>query len=152
MSTDIDTRTRTLAYVIAETGAPSEDWLRRRLNAGEIRGRSAGHTWRMTDSDIAALVAWMAKGPGADRCPVDETRTHPLAHVVAETGVASEDWLRRRLNAGKIRGRLVGRTWRMTDSDIAALVAWMAKGPGTEADSLVADMTPTTRRRMLRAS
>ncbi|MBF6298279.1 hypothetical protein IU459_12075 [Nocardia amamiensis] len=56
-----------------------------------------------------------------------ETCTHPLAYVVEQTGVPSEDWLRRKLNAGEIPGRRAGRIWRMTDSDIAALVDYLAR-------------------------
>jgi hypothetical protein len=56
-----ETCTHSLAYVIEQTGVPSEDWLRRKLNAGQIPGRKAGRIWRMTDSDIAALVDYLAR-------------------------------------------------------------------------------------------
>lgn len=32
-------------------------WLRRRLNAGELKGVRYGRTWRMRDTDIAYMVA-----------------------------------------------------------------------------------------------
>lgn len=56
-----ETRTHSLAYVIEQTGVPSSDWLRRKLNAGEISGIKAGREWRMTDSDIAALIDYMRR-------------------------------------------------------------------------------------------
>lgn len=77
-----------------------------------------------------------------------ELKTFPLAYVVETTNVPSEDWLRRRLNRREIRGRLAGRTWSMTTSDIAALIDYMAKGPQVEAASLIDDLTPTSRRRL----
>ncbi|MGV9742810.1 hypothetical protein [Nocardia farcinica] len=56
-----------------------------------------------------------------------ETCTYDLDHVVQRTGVPSVDWLRRKLNAGLVPGRRAGRTWRMTESDIAALVDYIAR-------------------------
>jgi hypothetical protein len=35
-------------------------WLTRRLNRKELRGRRFGRTWRMTDSDIAFMLAKFA--------------------------------------------------------------------------------------------
>lgn len=61
--------------------------------------------------------------------PIGEVVTYPLSEVVARTGVPSERWIRIRLNAGKIRGRRAGRTWRMTADDIAGLIAYLASGP-----------------------
>ncbi len=80
----------------------------------------------------------------------EETRTYDLAYVVEETGVPSEAWLRRLLNAGTIRGRRAGRQWRMTTSDIAALVEYMGRGPGSA--HAAATLTPTARRGLRRAS
>jgi hypothetical protein len=75
-----------------------------------------------------------------------ETRTHALDYVVEQTGVPSEDWLRRKLNAREIPGRKAGRIWRMTDSDIAALVDYLARPARTStADSQsIADARPAT--------
>lgn len=77
-----------------------------------------------------------------------ELQTHPLAYVVQAANVPSEDWLRRRLNRGEIRGRRAGKKWSMTTSDIAALIAYMAQGPEVEAAALIDDLTPTSRRRL----
>ncbi|WP_433660762.1 hypothetical protein ACQPW1_00285 [Nocardia sp. CA-128927] len=52
-----------------------------------------------------------------------EIETFPLDYVVERTGVPSERWIRIRLNDGRLRGRRAGRKWRMTESDIAHLVA-----------------------------
>lgn len=41
------------------TGAPSVDWLRRRITKGETPAVLAGTTWRMTRGDMAVLVEQM---------------------------------------------------------------------------------------------
>ncbi|WP_406234980.1 hypothetical protein [Nocardia sp. NBC_01009] len=71
---EAETETFDLAYAAQKSGAPSADWIRRKLNANAFRGRRAGREWRMTESDIAGLVAWMARGP----------------EVAAETNAATE--------------------------------------------------------------
>lgn len=72
-----ETQTHSLDYVVEQTGVPSTDWLRRKLNAGEISGRKAGREWRMTDSDIAGLVDYMARPARTQR--ID-------AQSIADTG------------------------------------------------------------------
>lgn len=62
-----------------------------------------------------------------------ETRTYKLDEVVARVGVPSELWLRRKLNAGVLRGRRAGRIWSMTESDIVYLIDYMARGPKSNA-------------------
>ncbi|MBF6328762.1 hypothetical protein [Nocardia transvalensis] len=80
----------------------------------------------------------------------DEVETFPLAFVVEKTGVPSEDWLRRRLNARQIPGRRAGREWRMTLSDMAALVEYMATGPSRPVTTDSTGLTPASRRRLER--
>lgn len=55
-----ETQTFPLDYVVEHTGAPSEDWLRRKINQGLLPARKAGRHWRMTESDMAAVVDLMA--------------------------------------------------------------------------------------------
>jgi hypothetical protein len=53
------------------------------------------------------------------------TCTYSLAEVAALCLPAEWNgvlWLSRQLNAGRIRGYKVGRTWRMTDKDVAAFI------------------------------
>ncbi|MFI9507545.1 hypothetical protein [Nocardia sp. NPDC052566] len=61
---ELETDTFTLAEVVEKVHLPSEDWLKRRLNAGTFSGRRAGKTWSMTRSDIAAMI--VSLGPGLD--------------------------------------------------------------------------------------
>ncbi|KZM68093.1 hypothetical protein [Nocardia terpenica] len=79
-----------------------------------------------------------------------EVATFPLSHVVQTTGAASEDWLIRRLRKKQIRGRWTGREWRMTASDMAALVEFMANGPAAPAVPDVTGLTAASRRRLER--
>ncbi len=52
--------------------------------------------------------------------------THSLEYAVARIGGPSEDWLRAQLRARKLPGRKAGRSWRMTDSDIAEAIRLLA--------------------------
>lgn len=89
-----ETRTHDLAYVVEQTGVPSEDWLVRKLRAQEIPGRRAGRVWRMTDSDIAALVEYMARPARAPRpgpqsiadAPAATTQTSPSVTGLTPAG------------------------------------------------------------------
>lgn len=74
-----ETQTHALEFVVEQTGAPSVDWVVRKLRLGLIPGRKAGRQWRMTDSDIAALVEYMAQ-PARPRA-IDSSS-------IAETGSA----------------------------------------------------------------
>ena len=56
---DLEDETFALAYVVTRTGAPSEDWLMRRIRSGVIPACKSGRHWRMTRSDMAAVVAHM---------------------------------------------------------------------------------------------
>ena len=59
-----------LEHVVKTTGAPSEDWLRRKIRKGDLTARRAGRHWRMTESDMAAVVEYMKRparlAPAAD--------------------------------------------------------------------------------------
>jgi len=41
------------------TGAPSQDWLSRRISSGELSAVLAGRSWRMTRSDMCRVVNYM---------------------------------------------------------------------------------------------
>ncbi|MFE3229293.1 DNA-binding protein [Nocardia sp. NPDC059228] len=91
-----ETRTYTLAEVVERVDVPSELWLRRRLNAGILRGRRAGRIWSMTESDIAYLLEYMARGPKAAAAEqVAPTPAPPVVSVAAGLSAKS----RKRLSA-----------------------------------------------------
>ncbi|MGY4098083.1 helix-turn-helix domain-containing protein [Nocardia sp. R16R-3T] len=48
--------TFTLEQVCELTGAPSPDWLYRRIASGELTAVLAGRSWRMTRSDMCRVV------------------------------------------------------------------------------------------------
>ncbi|NEW27283.1 helix-turn-helix domain-containing protein [Nocardia cyriacigeorgica] len=48
--------TFSLAQVCEMTGAPSPDWLYRRIVSGELTAVLSGREWRMTRSDMCHLV------------------------------------------------------------------------------------------------
>ncbi|MGW2666099.1 helix-turn-helix domain-containing protein [Nocardia tengchongensis] len=81
----LETRTFTLAEVVERVGVPSELWLRRRLNSGEIRGRRAGRIWSMTESDIVYLLEYMARGPKGKA----RTASEPAPELASVTGMAA---------------------------------------------------------------
>jgi len=56
------------------------------------------------------------------------------AHLPAEW-TDGKRWLTRRLNRKELRGRRFGRTWRMTDSDIAFMLGKFANITGTRTQS-----------------
>lgn len=76
--TDRETKTYELEYVVEHTHACSTNWLKRKLNAGLIPGRKAGRHWYMTESDIAALVDFMAR-PARIHIPAETTSCAPDA-------------------------------------------------------------------------
>lgn len=51
--------------------------------------------------------------------------SHELEEVVAAGWAPSVRWLQARLRRGDIKGRKVGRTWKMSDRDVEALVEWL---------------------------
>ncbi|WP_036568568.1 hypothetical protein [Nocardia sp. BMG51109] len=52
-----------------------------------------------------------------------------LEEASQRLGAPSPDWLARQLRAQKLPGRKVGRSWRMTEGDIATAIALLATGP-----------------------
>ncbi|WP_280393183.1 helix-turn-helix domain-containing protein [Nocardia wallacei] len=72
-----------------------------------------------------------------------ETRTLPLEEVADRLGAPSVDWLARQLRAGKIPGRKVGRSWRMTESDVARAIELLAVGPRPTHAPASVSHTPT---------
>ncbi|WP_282775835.1 hypothetical protein [Nocardia sp. CC201C] len=90
---------------------------------------------------------------------LSETKTYDLTHVIEVTGAPSQDWVKRRINAGLIPARRAGRKWRMTESDIAALVEYMKRPARTGAAAATAPvptfegpvgLTPRARRNLHR--
>lgn len=62
---DLEFETFSLEQACEMTGAPSEDWLKRRLTSGETPAVLAGKQWRMTRSDMAVLVEQMREAAQA---------------------------------------------------------------------------------------
>lgn len=85
-------------------------------------------------------------------CPL----TYDLAEAAERIGGVSEKWLAAQLRRGKLRGRKVGRHWRMTDSDIEDAVETFGVGPQTDSaergfvryESGPSGLTKTSRRRL----
>lgn len=82
---DMEFETVDLDQAARITGAPSADWLRRKLNERKIPGRRAGRRWRMTRSDMAAAVEYM-KRP-AKVAPADDD--HAPADAPKPTGLTA---------------------------------------------------------------
>ncbi|AHB79579.1 excise [Mycobacterium phage Validus] len=85
--------------------------------------------------------------------PTTEPLTFPLADV-ARRIPCSERWLTEQVRAGRIPGRKVGRSWRMTQADIDAALSSFRVAPESGRKSVAppADrplaLTPTSRRRV----
>lgn len=85
-------------------------------------------------------------------CPL----TYDLAEAAERIGGVSEKWLATQLRRGRLRGRKVGRHWRMTDRDIEAAVEMFGVGPQTNSvercsirgTSGPSGLTKTSRRRL----
>ncbi|MFE3081753.1 DNA-binding protein [Nocardia tengchongensis] len=91
-----ETRTFTLAEVVERVDVPSELWLRRRLNAGTLRGRRAGRIWSMTESDVAYLLEYMARGPKV--VAAEQVAPNPIPPIVnVAAGLSAKS--RKRLSA-----------------------------------------------------
>ncbi|WP_433592286.1 hypothetical protein [Nocardia sp. CA-145437] len=79
-------KTYTLDLVCEITGAPSRDWLTRRIVRREIPAVRAGKVWRMTRSDMVAVVEYMRReaedyiadkaGPAAPESPTTPEPNH----------------------------------------------------------------------------
>ncbi|MBF6289271.1 hypothetical protein [Nocardia cyriacigeorgica] len=77
MSAD-EFETFSLEQVCELTGAPSPDWLYRRIVRGELTAVLAGRAWRMTRSDMCRLVDQMraaAERQLATRATADQPAT-----------------------------------------------------------------------------
>ncbi|MGI5222216.1 helix-turn-helix domain-containing protein [Nocardia sp. CA-290969] len=59
MSGTNEFETFSLEQVCEMTGAPSPDWLYRRITAGDLSAVLAGRKWRMTRSDMCRVVDHM---------------------------------------------------------------------------------------------
>ncbi|MEU6582786.1 DNA-binding protein [Nocardia sp. NPDC046763] len=60
-TTEPEMRTHSIEYAAEQIGAPSVDWLLRRLRRRELPGRQVGRNWRMTDGDIARSIELLAR-------------------------------------------------------------------------------------------
>lgn len=78
-----------------------------------------------------------------------EMRTHTIEYAAELIGAPSADWLYRKLRRRELPGRLVGRNWRMTDSDIASSIELLAR-PAIVAAPDPAGLTPASRQRLTR--
>ncbi|WEW73692.1 excise [Mycobacterium phage Nanz197] len=78
--------------------------------------------------------------------------TRPLAEVAALIP-CSERWLTEQVRAGRIPGRKIGRSWRMTQADIDAALESFRISPESGRKSVAPPanrpiaLTPTSRRR-----
>ncbi|UVD40903.1 excise [Mycobacterium phage Kashi_VT1] len=78
--------------------------------------------------------------------------TRPLAEVAALIP-CSERWLTEQVRAGRIPGRKIGRSWRMTQADIDAALESFRVSPESGRKSVAPPakrplaLTPTSRRR-----
>lgn len=79
----IEYETFALDDVCKLTGAPSPDWLTRRLKVGDLPGVLAGQQWRLTRADMVAVVDYM-RAIAAQRVAKNTGRTA----VTAETAPA----------------------------------------------------------------
>jgi hypothetical protein len=82
MSTGEEFETFPLDKVCELTGAPSADWLTRRITSGEVPAVLAGRDWRMTRTDMCALVDYMRAAAqrriaGCESSPPEETPAEP---------------------------------------------------------------------------
>ncbi|MDJ0413813.1 excisionase family DNA-binding protein [Rhodococcus opacus] len=76
-------------------------------------------------------------------------QTFPVSEGARRLGV-TEDWYLRQLRAKKLPGHKIGRTWRLTDSDVLQALDLTYQ----PADPVLPDawgLTPTSRRRLNRA-
>ncbi|AEK08006.1 hypothetical protein ANAYA_47 [Mycobacterium phage Anaya] len=78
--------------------------------------------------------------------------TRPLAEVAALIP-CSERWLTEQVRAGRVPGRKIGRSWRMTQADIDAALESFRVSPESGRKSVAPPanrplaLTPTSRRR-----
>lgn len=80
--------------------------------------------------------------------------THSTAKAANEMGAPSERWLVEQLRAGRFPGRKIGRSWRMTEGDIADAIDICRVNPGSAIASGLnqrAGLTPTSRKKVVGA-
>lgn len=69
----LEFKTFDLASAAEMTGAPSADWLMRKIRAGAFTGRKAGRNWRMTESDMAEAVEYMKRAAKPTAVAAEQT-------------------------------------------------------------------------------
>lgn len=74
----------------------------------------------------------------------DSTTMSPAE--AAERLGKTEDWVLNGLRTGRLPGRKLGRTWRMTEEDVAEVIGYFAVPATYRSDP--AGLTPTSRRRL----
>jgi len=111
MSAAEEFETFALDEVCALTGAPSPDWLYRRIASGELTAVLAGRSWRMTRSDMVKVVDLMraaAERELAERAERAERPTDRPAtgHTATRTAAPSAAGLSKRSAARMKRRQL----------------------------------------------
>jgi hypothetical protein len=77
-------------------------------------------------------------------------QTHSTAEVAETIGAPSERWLVEQIRSGRFPARKVGRSWRMTDSDVvAALNACRSDRLRVEVIPFATGLTPRSRKRVV---
>ncbi|WP_054812076.1 hypothetical protein [Nocardia arizonensis] len=89
MTTTTEYETFALDAVCEMTGAPSVDWLSRRITSGETPAVLAGQHWRMTRADMAVLVEQMREA--GQRKLADLAARRPAAASSARTETTPAD-------------------------------------------------------------
>lgn len=98
----IEYQTFSLEQVCELTGAPSYDWLYRRIVSGELTAVLAGRAWRMTHSDMAAVVTYMrnlAEQKVAEKTGVVPAAPEPSAAPTNAAGLSARSANRMRRRA-----------------------------------------------------
>lgn len=78
--------------------------------------------------------------------------TYSTAEAAKRMGAPSERWLIDQLRSGRFPGRKIGRTWRMTDSDIGDAIDLCGSNPSTETRVRRVQhvgLTPTSRKKVV---
>lgn len=86
---ELEFETFSLEQSCEMTGAPSVDWLRRRITSGETPAVLAGQHWRMTRADMAVLVEQMREA--GQRKLAELAARRPAAASSTRTDTAPAD-------------------------------------------------------------
>ncbi|MGW5377487.1 hypothetical protein ACWESM_18775 [Nocardia sp. NPDC003999] len=81
------------------TGAPSADWLYRRITSGELTAVLAGRRWRMTHSDMSRVVAYMRAAAAAELAKRPAATPTTAAPSPATAGLSARGAARMRKRA-----------------------------------------------------